>query len=255
MRVKSRCPGTKIKASILDEAVWERVLWLATDPGLAVAEFKRQAQSERATDDAAQIETRLRRAEEQEQNLTEALSKLSGPAQLGILGKLQEISDYRAGLQMRRDEIEFQRLALERRSQAVTDWLTIWSAELERVRELSYQERRAWLRRLRVEVTVAKPGSELPRYQIDLSIPIEIEKSLSRDPDGGFVRWTPEDAAAYDRWVSLYERPEPQLDPHPMPGTPPQLTCEDSSRSGPYASTADGSPRRGRPGRRRRSRW
>jgi hypothetical protein len=97
-------------------------------------------------DDLGQSENQLRRAEEQEQNLTETLSKLSGPAQLGVIGKLREISDYRAGLQMRRDEIEFQWLALERRSQAVTDWLIIWSADLERVRELSYQERRAWLR-------------------------------------------------------------------------------------------------------------
>src|SRR5215217_3127892 len=55
MRDKSRCPGTKIKASILDVAVWERVLWFATDPGLAVAEFKRQAQIERANDDAERI--------------------------------------------------------------------------------------------------------------------------------------------------------------------------------------------------------
>jgi DNA invertase Pin-like site-specific DNA recombinase len=52
-RDKSRCPGTKIKASILDEAVWRRVLWFATDPGLAVAEFKRQARTERANDDVA----------------------------------------------------------------------------------------------------------------------------------------------------------------------------------------------------------
>jgi DNA invertase Pin-like site-specific DNA recombinase len=258
MRDKSRCPGTKIKASILDVAVWERVLWLATDPGLAVAEFKRQAQSERASDDAAQIDAQLRQAEDQQQNLTEALSKLSGPAQLGVIGKLQEISDYRAGLQIRRDEIEFQRLTLERRSQAVTDWLTIWSAELERVRELSYQERRAWLRRLGVEVTVAKPGSELPRYRIDLSIPIEIEESLSRDPDGGFAPWTPELEADYDRWIKLYEQPQPLAELCSTPDTRPRSKYGGSTPSGPYhavpcADTAGGNPRQGRSGRQARS--
>jgi hypothetical protein len=168
--------------------------------------------------------------------LTEALSKLSGAAQLGIVGKLQEIADYRAGLQMRRDEIEFQRLTLERRGQAVTDWLTIWSAELERVRELTYHERRAWLRRLGVEVTVAKPGSELPRYRIDLSIPIEIEESLKRDPDGGFAPWTPEDEADYERWIRMYELPRPQLesDLNPMPDTLSLSRYAGSSPSGPY---------------------
>ena len=263
MRDKSRCPGTKIKASILDEAVWERVLWLATDPGLAIAEFKRQAQSQRANDDVSQVERQLREAEEQEANLQEALSKLSGAAQLGVIGRLQEIADYREGLQRRRDEIEFQRLALERRSQAVSDWLSVWSAELERVRELTFQEKRAWLRRLGVEVTVAKPGSGLSRYHIELSIPIEIEESLSRDPNGGFAPWTPEIQVDYERWVSLYEQPEaqPELRPDscPTPDSLPRSHGAGSTPSGPYhaepcGDTVGGTARRNRTGQLARSR-
>jgi hypothetical protein len=151
---------------------------------------------------------------------------------------------------MWRDEIEFQRLTLERRSQAATDWLTIWSAELERVRALSYQERRAWLRRLGVEVTVAKPGSELPRYRIELSVPIEIEESLSRDPDVGFAPWTPEIEADYNRWIRLHERPQPLPELCSTPDIPPRSTCEDSTPHGPYHAV----PRTERP-RRWRLTW
>src|SRR5215212_1942723 len=99
---------------------------------------------------------------------------------------------------------------------------------------------------------VAKPGSDFPRYRIDLNIPIEIEESLSRDPDGGFAPWTPANEADYDRWVRTYERPQPQLesDPNPRPGSRRRLTCEGSSRSEPCADIVGGSPQPGRPGRR-----
>ena len=46
---------------------------------------------------------------------------------------------------------------------AVAEWLSVWSAELKRVQELTFAARREWLRRLEVEVTVAKAGSGLPR--------------------------------------------------------------------------------------------
>jgi site-specific DNA recombinase len=257
MRDKSRCPGTKIKASILDEAVWRRLLWFATDRGLIISEFKRQAQSERAASDVEQIKAQLARVEEQERNLVESLAKLSGPAQAAVVGRLQEVAEYRAGLQARLDEVELQRLALEHKSQAIIDWFSVWGAELGRVNEMTYTERRAWLRRLGVEVTVAKPGSDLPRYEIALNIPVDIREQLHRDPEGEFVPLTPEDEWHLN-WESLYERQEPPRDPNPMQDRQPRLTCAGNSPSGPYhaelcADTADGSPPPGKSGRRERS--
>jgi recombinational DNA repair ATPase RecF len=41
----------------------------------------------------------------------------------------------------------------------VADWLSVWSAELNRVQELTFAARRELLRRLAEEVTVAKAGS------------------------------------------------------------------------------------------------
>ena len=100
--------------------------------------FKRQAQSERANDDATRIRSQLDEATKQERNLIESLSRLIGPAKLGVEGRLQEVAEHRSALQLRLDELELQRLTLERRGNAVADWLTIWSAELERVRELTF---------------------------------------------------------------------------------------------------------------------
>jgi site-specific DNA recombinase len=256
-RDKSRCPGTKVKASILDEAAWRRVLWFATDRGLIISEFKRQAQSERATNDVEQIKAQLIGDEEKERNLVESLAKLSGPAQAAVVGRLQEIAEHRAGLQARLDEVELQRLALERRSQAIIDWFSVWGAGLARVNEMTYTERRAWLRRLGVEITVAKPGSDLPRYEIALNIPVDIREQLLRDPEGEFVPLTPEDEWHLN-WENLYERQERQLDPNPTQDRQPQLTCAGSSPSGPYhavlcADTADGSPPPGKSALRERS--
>ena len=53
----------------------------------------------------------------------------------------------------------------------MADWLSVWSAELKRVQELTFAARREWLRRLGVEVTVAKAGSGLPGYEIALNLP------------------------------------------------------------------------------------
>jgi hypothetical protein len=67
---------------------------------------------------------------------------------------------------------------------AVADWLSVWSAELKRVQELTFAARRELLRRLGVEVTVAKAGSGLPRYEIALNLPLDIWETLRRDPEG-----------------------------------------------------------------------
>jgi hypothetical protein len=117
---------------------------------------------------------------------------------------------------------------LERRGQAVADWLSVWSAELKRVQELTFAARRELLRRLGVEVTVAKVGSGLLRYEIALNLPLDIRETLRRDPEGDFVSWSEEDERDYERWVSLYERSEPLPDTahcsHPPRGTPSGLS-------------------------------
>jgi hypothetical protein len=66
----------------------------------------------------------------------------------------------------------------------VADWLSVWPAELKRVQELTFAARREWLRRLGVEVTVAKAGSGLPRYEIALNLPLDNRETLRRDPKG-----------------------------------------------------------------------
>ena len=148
---------------------------------------------------------------------------MSGGAQAAVVGRLQEAAEHRAGLQARLDEVELQRLALEHKSQAIIDWFSVWGSELGRVNEMTYTERRAWLRRLGVEVTVAKPGSDLPRYEIALNIPVDIREQLLRDPEGEFVPLTPEDEWHLN-WESLYERQEPQRDPNPTQGSQRRLT-------------------------------
>lgn len=56
---------------------------------------------------------------------------------------------------------------------------------------------------------------------------------MSRDPDGRFAPRTPEDEAGYKRWISLYERPEPQQDA--TRDSPRRSSGADSSRWAPCA--------------------
>jgi hypothetical protein len=73
------------------------------------------------------------------------------------------------------------------------------------------------LRQSKTEWTVAKPSSEIWRYRIVLSILVEIEESLSRDPDGGFAPWTPDFEADYGRWIRMYERTQPLPETYSTP--------------------------------------
>ncbi len=256
-RAKSKCPGCTIKASILDAAVWPKVEWVMTDPGVAVAEYKRQAQTERAVDDAAEFNRLIREAEAEESRYLNSIGdgSLAGRALLQTQGRLQAVSDRIEALAARRDEIEMQRLVLERQSAAVADWLTVWVKSLGAARELSYQERQERLRKLGVEVTVAKHGSELPRFEIAMTLPVDIEDVMSRDREGGFAAWTDEDQAEWER-LSRQQEPQPQAtqdSQHPS-------RQDHSSPSSPYSAApfrdiAGGSPRRSRRGRPARSRW
>ena len=44
-------------------------------------------------------------------------------------------------------------------------------------------EERTWLDRLGIEVVVAKHGSEGPRYEVSISLPVAIESALIRNPN------------------------------------------------------------------------
>jgi hypothetical protein len=79
------------------------------------------------------------------------------------------------------------------------------------------------------DVTVTKPVSDLPRYRIEFSIPIEIEESFSRDLGGKFAPSTPLIEADYDRWIRTYEQPQPLPEPCSTPDTRPRSHDADNN--------------------------
>ena len=239
-----------VRAATVDRLAWEHVVWVATDPGLAVAEYKRQRQVEHTVEDTSVIDRAIRQTEAEEANLTEALSKVSGPAQNALIGKLQAASDRRSALHERKADVELRRLALERESALVGHWLERWARNVDAIPTMTYQERRRRLVEMGVEVRVGTKGAE-PRVEVVLNLPFD--PAILQWGTTPAFNWTEEDQRAYNREIALLSRQE--LPPTARPGSPPPSRGVDSSRSAPCGGTAGGSPRRSRRGRRGRSRW
>jgi hypothetical protein len=127
-----------------------------------------------------------------------------------------------------------ERLALERQSQAVEDWVAIWCRGSDRMAQSTFKDKRTWLDRLGMEVVVAKHGSDAPRYEISINLPVEIESVLTRDPnrelrvesEGETAYWTPpelrtpEQMRLAQEWLA-------------QPDTPRRYPRSHSSRWGP----------------------
>ena len=91
----------------------------------------------------------------------------------------------------------------------------MWAETADREGRLSFVVRRERLRRLGVEVVVAKHGSELPRREIAMSLPLDLSSVMRRDPESSFApisdeeyafvlepaSRTPEQAAAAGRYI------------------------------------------------------
>jgi len=104
-------------------------------------------------------------------------------------------------------------LALEQRSEAVRDWLECWVDSVEASKTLAFADKWERLRRLGVEVTVAKHGSELPRCVIELSLPLESESGLVRDGNKEFSPWRNDDEREYQRTLERDTRTSPDEGP------------------------------------------
>jgi hypothetical protein len=254
-RDKAGCPGNKIAARTIDCVVRFRILAIATDPGLIVAEFKRQTQSEQAIEDTRVLKAQIRAAEEEANRYADAIgnASASGPAVARLMGRSATAEDSKATLGERLVQVELQQLALERQSRAVEDRVEIWVRGVQRLHEATFNEQRTWLTRLGIEVVVAKHGSDAPRYEVSINLPVEIESVLTFDPNRDILV-EPEAAS----WTSPGLRPPEQPTPaqrHQVGlGKTRPYPRSHSSRSGLCAGTAGGSPRPDRSDRRARSR-
>ena len=253
---KDRCPGCRIVAHEVDRAAWERALWVLSDPGLVLSEYRRQQNTPPAVENTADLARAITRAGTDEANLAEALAKVSGAAQATVIARLQAASELREGLERRRAEVVALREAVERETAAVRHWLDALLSANQDLQTMGYAERREQLDRLGLEVVVAKKGSDLPRVEIHLSLPFD-PAILRRDEEP--VWMTPEEEAIHDDLAARFaattlpERLAQSGNSHRSRGA-------GSSRGGPSApapcgGTAGGSPRRSRRGRRGRSRW
>jgi hypothetical protein len=103
------CPGCTIKASILDQETWRRVMWILSDPAVVIADAEREQHQGRLAADMVELNRLLREAKAREHSFADAVgSGLTGPALATAVAKLNDAANYRAGLEARRAEVEAQ---------------------------------------------------------------------------------------------------------------------------------------------------
>jgi hypothetical protein len=214
-RDRTACPGCTIKASILDQETWRRVTWILSDPAVVIADAEREQHQGRLAADMVELNRLLRDAKAREESFADALGlALTGPALATAVAKLNGASAYRAGLEARRAEVEAQVILLERRQAEFRDWAELMMETLDDLQTMPYAARRERLRRLDVAITVAKPGSDRPHYEIVMGLVAAAGRSVRLQPDAvGNDRC----AAALSRYGCAAVTPRPTGHDTPVP--------------------------------------
>lgn len=194
--------GHTIAAHLIDQAAWQRVEQLLTQPELIAAELERMRGSDPSADDLAAVERSLTQAVRQQRNLIEQLANVSGAAATLITDKINALEAQRDQLNAERESIFARSRSWAEAQERLTDlqaWCRTAAANLG---TMTYQERRTALDGLGVEATVW-PTGHAHRYEIRASIPLEAASaqvvcSTSRCTTHNSVLfvWTDRDAPA-----------------------------------------------------------
>ena len=181
-RPEGGCRYHSIKAPELDAAVWARVQWVLTDPGVVQIEHGKRRQADHAAEEARGIERQLRDIERQEANVTDAVARRTeGPALDTLLAKLDDLGRRRTALRERLAEIEAEHARLARDGAALRGWLDHLLRSVCDVHGLDYEGRRERLARLGVSASVNRRDSGRPRYEILRALPYP-DEAFGGDP-------------------------------------------------------------------------
>ncbi len=163
------CPGIKIEAPSLDQAVWHRVATVLNDPSIIASEVERRRGADSLAQDLAALDRRLAAIAKQRQNLARAVATLSGDdVSAPLLTELSALAAQRRALQVDRtvlatrhqtDRVERERMAN----------LAAWCERVgANVATLSYAERRMVLEALGVSVKVYRADHN-PRWELTMA--------------------------------------------------------------------------------------
>lgn len=239
------CPGNMIRAATLDRATWDRVRWILSDPSVVMSQMERERQTEYATEDTTALDRQIREVERRIGHLTDAIAE---GGTRSLVEKLRTLEAERDALEQRKAEVEEQHRLLERQANAVRSWADLLLETDGNLQTMGYADRRERLRRLGIEVTVDYKGSERPRYEVAMSVPVPAD-DLWFGTEPRYL--SAEEDAEAERQTAHWEATRSAAGPGSagkrgtLPGG--------NTRSAPCADTAGGTPRRSRTARLGRS--
>jgi site-specific DNA recombinase len=171
---KEDCRGHMISAPLLDDAVWQHVESLLTDPERITHELEKQRAENHLADDLAAIERRLAEIVKQQGTLARRVAVIDDDdAAAPLLGELKQLSAQKQALMTDRTRLQASITgweAAQTRMRDLVDWCRKVATRLDTV---DYDTKRLALYTLNVQVCIYHKGADHDRYVIRASIPLD----------------------------------------------------------------------------------
>jgi len=164
--------GLHMRASDLDEAVWERAKLVRANGDYVRQHLERMAEADTSGVELARIDRTRTALASQIANLTRAIGMVQSPdAMAPLVSQLEALSKTEAALAIEREALAQQQALLERTRHAVQSFTARVEADIDGIDNLTYQQRRDVLASLGVEVKVWPKGYP-QRYEITMAYDI-----------------------------------------------------------------------------------
>ena len=143
------------------------------DPAEILSDAETDRHAAHAAEDTGAIDREIRALATREDNFAAALGAgLIGPARERIVAMMNDTATLRGTLESRKAEVLMNAAVLTRRTDALRDWVEALVEGAEAIRGLDFAGRQDRLRRLVLDVTVNYRGSESPRYEVAVALPV-----------------------------------------------------------------------------------
>jgi site-specific DNA recombinase len=169
-----RCPArTWINAQTIDDAVWQRVCTVLTDPDIVEREVTRLREADPTTTDLLAIDRQIRDVDRQQRNLIDQLANLGGSVASLVTDKLAALDGNKTRLEEERAEILARQGAWQAAQARIAD-IRAWCEKVAKnIDRLTYAEKRDALIALDVRVVLHR-ADHTPRYEITASLPLDV---------------------------------------------------------------------------------
>lgn len=174
----ARCTQHTIVAATLDDAVWQRVSAVLSDPDLIAQKIAEMQRSDPTAADLEAVDRRIAAASKRRDNFLAAVGAAERPDVAALLGgQLAAVTDELSALEAERDGLVGRRRAWEAAQTALRDLQAGCARVARRLEHATYERKRDALDYLGVRVRVFRPGSP-ERFVVE---------AVTATPDGEIV--------------------------------------------------------------------